>query len=148
MTIFNGGNNNGAAMVMKEKTLASGRRTVSYVSKKDYGIEYGLKGAELRRAHERYRMNVGVRGNAGLTGLIATGQVLVQKITETKNGFNAAFVRASVLDVDKTPKELAATMTDEQLAEFTKEAEARAAKAKAAADAKDEQANEEQAAAQ
>jgi hypothetical protein len=112
--VFNGGGNGGLELPTKEKQLKNGR-SVSYVSKKDYGIHTGLKGNELRRAHDRYRADLGVRGNTNIVSMVAQGQLLVQKLTETKTGFNVNFIRATQLDLDKNPVEVAGTLTDEQL---------------------------------
>lgn len=112
MTVFNG---NGSALATRETTRTNGLRAVTFQTKKEYGIVNRLKGQELRRAHDKYRASFGVQGNSGITGLIATGQILVQKVSETKNGFNASFIRASVLDLEADPKQVAATLTDEEL---------------------------------
>jgi len=44
----------------KKKILAAVQETTKYLSKKDYGIKFKLKGAELRRAHKKYRAEFGM----------------------------------------------------------------------------------------
>lgn len=112
MTVFAGQTANG---LVKSKATKAGE-SHTYLSKKDYGTTHGLKGAELRKAHDHYRAEFGMAGNKALSAMIASGEILVQKVADTKNGFNASFVRKSVLDLEVDPLTVAAQLTDEQLA--------------------------------
>ena len=111
LTVFNGtdGQSLVAAKVSKSGT------TYTYISKKDYGIKFKLKGAELRNAHEKYRAEFGLAGNGSLAQSIAKGELIMQKAKDTKTGMIATFVRRAVLPVPMSPVEAAKTLTDEQL---------------------------------
>ena len=100
-------------MVKSKATKAGESHT--YMSKKDYSVKFGLKGAELRRAHDQYRFDFGMSGNKALSAAIASGEIVVQKVADTKNGFNASFVRKSVLELEADPVAVAGQLTIEQL---------------------------------
>ena len=48
---------------------SAGRESITYLSKKDYGTKFKLKGAELRRAHDAYRVQCGMVGSSRLASL-------------------------------------------------------------------------------
>ncbi len=105
---------NGSSLPVKEKELKNGR-SVTFITKKAYGEQFGLKGQPLRRAHDKYRSELGLGVNMALGSALSSGQVLAQKVTETKTGFNVNFIRANELDLEADPKQVAAQLTDEEL---------------------------------
>jgi hypothetical protein len=91
---------------MKLATLASGSQTASLMSKKDYGIAHGLKGAALDKAHFAYKKDA-MSGNAKLIGAaLLTGELGVTRLGVNKAG-NGGSISFKAMDSLKAPKEKA-----------------------------------------
>lgn len=118
LAVFNPNNaaEDSAITLNKVKTLSSGAQSCTYLSKKEYGERFDLKGASLRKAHEKYRLERGVSGNGNLAGMMTSGQIVAEKMTTKKDGsgFSVAFTYAKEFD-NADPKAIAASLTDEEL---------------------------------
>jgi hypothetical protein len=116
----------------KVSTNKAGAQTIAFLSQKDYGTKYGMKGQALKRAHLQYRIDRGTnQGNVGISTLITKGQVVCEKVRQwaSGKGFDAKFTYAHELGVVATdPKAEARKLTKEQLLEIIAEQE-KAAKA-------------------
>lgn len=110
----------------KIKTLKSGAVSETYLNRKEYGKVHGLKGAALRRAHDQYRMNRGVKANGGLAALMTSGQVVLEKLTTKANGngFTAGFTFAREFGA-ADPRTVAATLSDDELMAIMEERKAK-----------------------
>lgn len=102
------------AGLVKSKATKSGE-SHTYMSKKDYGTRFSLKGAELRKAHDHYRYEFGVSGNKALASALASGDIIAQRVADTKTGISVNFVRKSVLELEADPVQIAGQLSDEQL---------------------------------
>jgi len=79
---------------------------VVLVSQKQLGQLTGLKGAELKRAHFNYRLEAGKALNAGISALMAAGEIVAKSAVPTKTGgMRAVYDRVSNI---KMPVEKAA----------------------------------------
>lgn len=127
LTVFGQGDN-------KVSTSKAGAETIAYLSQKDYGVKYGIKGQALKRAHLQYRIDRGTnQGNVGISTLITKGQVVCEKVRQwaSGKGFDAKFTYARELGVVATdPAAEARKLTKEQLLAIIAEQE-KAAAAKA-----------------
>jgi hypothetical protein len=96
-----------SANLHKRRELSSGAVSMTYLSLKEYGIRFGLKGQALKRAHERYRVDRGTSANANLAGLIAKGLVVLEKVTvaKDKSSFTGKFMASSAFDITDPRKE-------------------------------------------
>jgi len=131
MTVFGNGTDNNSVV----KTNKAGATTVAFLSQKDYGIKHGLKGQALKRAHLQYRIDRGTNGNASLSGLIAKGQVVLEKVRNwaSGKGFDAKFTYAKELGVVATdPMAEAKKLSKEQLLAIIAEQDKAAAAGKPA----------------
>lgn len=99
------------------KTNKAGYSTTGYLAKKAYGERFDLKGAALGRAHLQYRIDLGMAGNVNVSTMLTRGEILLQKVTTTKDGFKASFVKAAALGAapQQKPEEVAGQLTTEQL---------------------------------
>ena len=111
-----------AANLHKRTELKSGAVTLSYMSMKEFGILKGLKGQALKRAHARYRNDRGVQANSNLAALIAKGQVLLEKVTvsKDKSSFTGKFITPGELDI-VDPKAEARKLSPAELIEVARE---------------------------
>lgn len=111
------------------KTLASGGRSITVLSRKAYGEKTGYKGAELKRKHNEYLCQIGVKGNEGVSAMIARGEVLVHKISERmdrdgeKVGLNVVFKMANQVDTSADPRLAAQQCSDAELLAILKQRE-------------------------
>lgn len=117
-----------AANLHRRTELKSGAVVLNYMSMKDYGIKLGLKGQALKRAHARYRNDRGVQANSNLAALIAKGQVLLEKVTvsKDKSSFTGKFITPRELDI-VDPKAEARKLSKAELLGLIAEVEAAAA---------------------
>jgi hypothetical protein len=119
LTVFKGGKDSAVDAPIelnRMKVLASGAQSMTFLSKKEYGERFGLKGQQLRKAHEQYRMSRGIAANGNLAQLMTSGQVVAEKLTTRKDGsgFAVAFTYAKEFDT-ADPKVIAQQLTDEEL---------------------------------
>lgn len=100
----------------KSRTLTSGASTCTYLSKKEYGEKFQLKGAELRKKHEQYRLDRGVQANGNLATMLTTGQIVAEKMTTRKDGsgFSIGFTYANQFE-SADPKAVASQLSDDEL---------------------------------
>ena len=100
----------------KVTTSKAGAVTTTYMTKKEFGEKHGLKGAALKRAHDRYRNDRGVQLNSNLSALIAQGKVLLEKVTvnKDKSGFTGKFITPGELDI-VNPVQEAQKLSDKEL---------------------------------
>lgn len=107
----------GAQLPATTTTNKAGAVTVGYMNKKAYGAAKGIKGAALSRSHLQYRIDIGMAGNVNISAMLTKGEILLQKVTTTKEGFRAAFTRAEVLGAapQQKPEEVAGQLSVEQL---------------------------------
>ena len=83
--------------------------SVAVLSRKAYGEQHGVKGAELRRKHNAYLRDVGQRFNVGISAALTAGTHVVQKLTPQADGcFTARFVPATKLADSDSDKKTAA----------------------------------------
>jgi len=99
-------------------TNNAGTVTTTFLSKKEYGLKFNVKGAALNRAHLNYRIEFGLALNGGIAGALAKGEIVGQKVKYTKGGaWDVRFVPAVQLGVapERDPMEVAKSLTEEQL---------------------------------
>lgn len=112
VVVFNG------SIEHKVTTNRAGMAVVTYLSKKDYGTQYNLKGAALRRAHDQYRIDRGVAANGNLATLMTSGQIVAEKMRGTGDGgFSVKFTPARNFGAAPVsdPVAVAGKLSDEQL---------------------------------
>lgn len=102
----------------KVSTNKAGATVVTYLSKKEYGEKYSLKGAKLRRQHDQYRVERGVAANGNLATLMTSGQIVAEKMRGTGDGgFSVKFTPARNFGAAPAadPKTVAASLSDAEL---------------------------------
>lgn len=87
VSLFNGSN-------VKVSTLRSGASVTAVLSRKGFKENRGLTNAEAKRLYPGYLLECGVTANGNVTGLLASNQAFVQRVTATANGFNLVCVNA------------------------------------------------------
>lgn len=112
IVVFNG------SIEHKVSTNKAGMAIVTYLSKKEYGEKFSLKGASLRRAHDQYRIDRGVAANGNLATLMTSGQIVAEKMRGTGGGgFSVKFTPARNFGAAPVsdPVAVAGKLSDEQL---------------------------------
>lgn len=117
MTVFSG---NGDVSV--SKTLKSGNISERQFTMKEYGVKHGVRGQELKRQYAGYRLERGKAGNASLSGLMAQGVIVAEKVTKRFDkhgralGLTVGFsLPGRIVDVKGDAMSAAETLSDEQL---------------------------------
>ena len=117
MTVFAG---NGE--VSKVTVLKAGGTSTMPLTMKVYGYKHGVKGQELKRRYAQYRMDRGLAGNASLSSLLASGQLLAERVTKRVDksgamlGLTVGFtLPGRIVSATGNAEAAAETLTNEQL---------------------------------
>jgi len=84
LTVFTGDLN-------KISTSTTGATSCTYLSRKAYGEKFVLKGADLKRKHEDYRLQRGTMANQNVASMLAGGQIVIEKCRLNKTGTAGSF---------------------------------------------------------
>jgi hypothetical protein len=98
------------------KTLASGGQSTSVLSKKEYGLAYGLKGAALNTAHYEYKKEAFLADAKAFGAGLLTGEIGVTRHGTNKDGSRGSisWVKMNTLKEPKAKEiNLAEVITEE-----------------------------------
>lgn len=95
----------GSSSDVVTKQSKTGGTTVRLLTAKEFKTARGLKGNEASREYNAYLREQGRANTAGLAAAMSTGQLLVKRLTGTKNGCTVGFVFADGLKDPKAKSE-------------------------------------------
>lgn len=75
----------------KATTSTNGSTTSTYISRKEYGQKFNLKGTELKQRHEAYQLERGTLANQNVAAMLAGGQIVIEKAMVNKTGSGGSF---------------------------------------------------------
>ena len=74
------------------------RSTESLMGAKAFKERTGLTGQAAKRGYAEYLRKAGKSGAVGMAGMVQSGGLLLTKIRETKDGWNATYVRPETVE--------------------------------------------------